>query len=149
MKRFVDLKCCNSLEEAISLANQFGSFQLAERDASLNRPLEARCKNWSVKVWAISKASSVVTLVEKYCTAFEDKRSELGERLHHKMPTLDAKLKRNVVIHVSNPEMMDPDNLPRFPKDPQSGSRFSNQASQQLSLEEESTADWQKNPRDR
>ena len=46
MKRFVDLHCSGGLDEAISLATQFESFELAEHGVDLNRPLEANYMNW-------------------------------------------------------------------------------------------------------
>ena len=49
MRRFVDLNCSSGLDEAISLATQFESFELAEHGAGLNRPLEAKYKHRSVR----------------------------------------------------------------------------------------------------
>ena len=44
MKRFVDLRGPHSLDEAVSLATQFESFELSENSTGLNSRLEVKGK---------------------------------------------------------------------------------------------------------
>ena len=44
MTQFVDLRGPRSLDEAVSLATQFESFELSENSSGLNRRLEAKGK---------------------------------------------------------------------------------------------------------
>ena len=88
MKWFVDLHCSGGLDEAIRLATQFESFELAEHGADLNRPLEASYMNQLVQIQALSEASSIESLLEKFSTAFEKRMEDLDQ----KIATFDAKL---------------------------------------------------------
>ena len=90
MKRFVDLDCSGGLDEAISLATQFESFELAEHGADLNRPLEAKCKNRLVQIQAVSEASSIESLLEKFSTAFEKRMEDLNQKITRLDAELDA-----------------------------------------------------------
>ena len=89
MKRFVDLRGPHSLEEAVSLATQFESFELSENSPGLNRWLEAKGKTRSAPVQAATEMpSSIESQFSKFISAFE-KRMAAFDR---KMAALDARL---------------------------------------------------------
>ena len=46
MKRFMDLRGPHNLDEVVSLATQFESFELSENSTGLNRWLEAKGKSF-------------------------------------------------------------------------------------------------------
>ena len=89
MKRFMDLRGPHSLEEAVSLATQFESFELSENSTGLNRQLEAKGKTRSAPVQAATEMpSSIESQFSKFISAFE-KRMAAFDR---KMAALDGRL---------------------------------------------------------
>ena len=89
MKQFLDLRGPHSLDEAVSLATQFESFELSENSTGLNRRLEAKGKTRSAPVQAATEMpSSIESQFSKFISAFE-KRMSVFDR---KMAALDARL---------------------------------------------------------
>ena len=89
MKLFVDLRGPHSLDEAVSLATQFESFELSENSAGLNRRLEAKGKTRSAPVQASTETpSSIESQFSKFISAFEKRMAVFDQ----KMAALDARL---------------------------------------------------------
>ena len=89
MKRFVDLRGPHSLDEAVSLATQFESFELSENSTGLNSRLEAKGKTRSAPVQAATETpSSIESQFSKLSSAFEKKMAVFDQ----KMVTFDARL---------------------------------------------------------
>ena len=89
MKRFVDLRGPHSLDEAVSLATQFESFELSENSTGLNRWLEAKGKTRSAPVQAANEMpSSIESQFSKFISAFEKRMAVFDQ----KMVALDARL---------------------------------------------------------
>ena len=89
MKRFVDLRGPHSLDEAVSLATQFESFELSENSTGLNRRLEAKGKTRSAPVQAATEMpSSIESQFSKFISAFEKRMAVFDQ----KMAALDARL---------------------------------------------------------
>ena len=89
MKRFVDLTGPHSLDEAVSLATQFESFELSENSTGLNRQLEAKGKTRSAPVQASTETpSSIESQFSKFISAFEKRMAVFDQ----KIAALDARL---------------------------------------------------------
>ena len=89
MKRFMDLKGPHSLDEAVTLATQFESFELSENSTGLNSWLEAKGKTRSAPVQAaIEMPSSIESQFSKFSCAFEKGMAVF----YQKMAAFDARL---------------------------------------------------------
>ena len=72
MKQFVDLRGSRSLDEAVSLATQFESFEVSENSTGLNRRLEAKGRTRSAPVQVATETpSSIESQFSKFISAFE------------------------------------------------------------------------------
>ena len=89
MKRFMDLRGPRSLDEAVSPATQFESFELSEKSTGLNPQLEAKGKTRSAPVQAATETpSSMESQFLKFSSAFEERMAVFDQ----KMASFDARL---------------------------------------------------------
>ena len=123
MKRFVDLRGPHSLDEAVSLATQFESFELSENSTGLNSRLEAKGKTRSAPVQAATETpSSIESQFSKFSSAFE-KRMAVFDK---KMAAIDARLDAMKAGSKEPERTFSPgNNYGRQPKSPPQG-RLSN-----------------------
>ena len=89
MKRFMDLRGPHSLDEAVSLATQFESFELNVNTTGLNSWLEAKGKTRSAPVQAATETPSLIeSQFSKFSSAFEKRMAVFDQ----KMAAFDARL---------------------------------------------------------
>ena len=89
MKRFVDLRGHHTLDESVSLATQFESFELSENSIGLNSRLEAKGKTRSALVQAATETPSLIeSQFSKFSSAFEKRMAVFDP----KMAAFDAGL---------------------------------------------------------